>query len=130
MTILDVFQLALSGALFTLIWLVQLLIYPSFKLAFQNFSECMLHHQNRISWVVIPLMTGELIVTVMQKNVILIGIVGLIWLSTAFIQVPLHKKLLNNSPELVERLIQSNWIRTILWTIKLLIVLRTAIHTL
>lgn len=130
MTILDVFQLALSGALFTLIWLVQLLIYPSFKLASQNFSECMLHHQNRISWVVIPLMTGELIVTVMQKNVILIGIVGLIWLSTAFIQVPLHKKLLNNSPELVERLIQSNWIRTILWTIKLLIVLRTAIHTL
>lgn len=130
MTILDVFQLALSGALFTLIWLVQLLIYPSFKLSSQNFSECMLHHQNRISWVVIPLMTGELIVTVMQKNVILIGIVGLIWLSTAFIQVPLHKKLLNNSPELVERLIQSNWIRTILWTIKLLIVLRTAIHTL
>lgn len=130
MTTLDVYQLALSGSLFSLIWLVQLLIYPSFKLASGNFTDCMLHHQNRISWVVIPLMIGEVIVTVMQKDMILIGIVSLIWISTAFIQVPLHKKLLNNAPENVDRLIRSNWIRTILWTIKLLIVLRTAIHTL
>lgn len=130
MTTLDVFQIALSGSLFTLIWLVQLLIYPSFRLTSQNFTDCMLHHQNRISWVVIPLMIGELIVTVMQKDMALIGIVILIWISTAFIQVPLHKKLLNNSPELVNRLIQSNWIRTSLWTIKLFIVLRTAIHSL
>jgi len=130
MTTIDVLQIAISGALFSLIWLVQLLIYPAFKLRTENFTECMAHHQNRISWVVIPLMITEVMVTVLQKNLVLIGIVSFIWISTAFIQVPLHKKLLNNSTEQVDWLIQSNWIRTILWTVKLLIVLGTAIQTL
>lgn len=129
MSKIDVVQIAVSGALFSLIWLVQLLIYPSFKLAKDNFDVCMVHHQNRISWVVIPLMICELVVTFLQMDLILIGIVAMVWISTAFIQVPLHKRLLK-SREHVEMLIQTNWIRTFLWTLKLFIVLRTAIHTL
>ena len=130
MTQLDLFQIALSGALFSLIWLVQLLIYPSFKLVNQNFSECMLHHQNRISWVVIPLMLAELVVTLLQKNFLLIGLVAGVWISTAFIQVPIHKMLAQNSKEKIDWLIKSNWIRTVLWTLKLFVVLRAAVHTL
>jgi hypothetical protein len=130
MTTVDLLQIAVTGALFSLIWLIQLLVYPSFKLVTDNFHACMLHHQNRISWIVIPFMISEIIITAIQKNVLLIGIVTLIWTSTAFIQVPLHKKLLNNSVEHIDTLIYSNWIRTFLWSIKLFIVLSTTIHTL
>jgi len=130
MTTIDILQIALSGSLFSLIWLVQLLIYPSFRLYDSvNFKECMLHHQNRITYVVIPLMMMEVIVTVIQKDLVLIGIVSAIWVSTAFVQVPLHKRLVASKSD-IDYLIQSNWIRTILWTAKLFIVLRTAIHAL
>ncbi len=43
--------------------------------------------------------------------------VGLIWLSTAFLQVPYHGKLTSGFDQAAYRgLVMTNWIRTILWT--------------
>lgn len=43
----------------------------------------------------------------------------LIWLSTFLIQVPLHNALgVEKDTEAIRRLVQTNWIRTILWTVK------------
>ena len=42
-----------------------------------------------------------------------------IWLSTAALQVPFHNALgAGLVPALVERLSQSNWIRTVAWTVR------------
>ena len=52
-----------------------------------------------------------------------IGLVVLIWLSTAFIQVPCHEKLVKGfDPDAYKRLVQSNWIRTVAWTARGVIV--------
>ena len=46
-----------------------------------------------------------------------IGLVAAIWLSTAFLQVPSHGKLVKAfDPAAHKWLVNSNWIRTIVWT--------------
>ncbi len=118
--------------LVTLIWLVQLLIYPSFSYYDpQIFGTAMVSHQGRISWVVIPLMLTELALAVMEAwtlrtsiSFILLGIVLSIWLTTFLLQVPQHQKLLQGKDERkIQNLIRGNWIRTILWTGKFLTLL-------
>lgn len=44
---------------------------------------------------------------------------GLIWLSTALLQVPLHRALLPGfDPAKIHRLVRSNWLRTVAWTLR------------
>ena len=44
---------------------------------------------------------------------------AIIWISTFAIQVPLHRRLeRGHDAQSVERLIRTNWIRTITWTAK------------
>lgn len=120
----------LTSALFSLILVIQLVHYPCFKyISEEAFSASMRFHQKRISFIVIPLMTSELCISFYQLmqnlkliNLIIILIVILIWLSTAFLQVPLHQKLLlrKNEKE-IEQLVQTNWIRTLLWSLELIL---------
>ena len=43
----------------------------------------------------------------------------LIWLSTAFLQVPLHRRLAAGyDSRTATRLVRSNWVRTIAWTVR------------
>lgn len=47
-----------------------------------------------------------------------------VWASTFFIQVPLHGQLLGGGDQqVIHRLVASNWIRTVLWTVKSLLLL-------
>lgn len=119
---------AVSAALLTLILLVQWLHYPSF--AFydpKSFIEAMAFHQARISWVVVPLMLLELVLAialVWRGPTLLTGaslaVVVTIWAVTFFVQVPLHNQLLAGKDlGLIQELVQGNWIRTGLWTLKL-----------
>jgi len=51
-------------------------------------------------------------------------LLALIWISTALIQVPSHSRLSDGySRTEVERLVTYNWIRTILWTMRLAVLL-------
>lgn len=119
-----------SWALFGLIWIVQLVHYPSFHfVAADRFIAFHRHHTRSISFIVLPLMLMELglgAVLVWQSNldwkyIIALIIVGLIWASTFLIQVPDHNALGEGKDDLlIDRLVKTNWIRTVLWTAKAL----------
>jgi hypothetical protein len=48
-----------------------------------------------------------------------LALLGVIWASTAWIQVPLHRRLaVAPDPAAVERLVRTNWIRTGAWTLR------------
>jgi hypothetical protein len=52
------------------------------------------------------------------------GLVGVVWLSTAVLQVPLHTRLAAGfDPEAITQLVAGNWIRTVAWTLKGLVAL-------
>lgn len=119
-----------SAALFLLIWFVQIVHYPLFRfLDKENFTNGMIFHQRSISYIVMPLMIAELIVSLYhaylgeELSYPILAIVIIIWLTTFFISVPLHNKLLvEKDTAVIEQLISSNWIRTLLWTLKALLV--------
>ena len=132
MPISHLLSLAVSWALFGLIWMVQLVHYPSFRYIedFQAFHQ---HHTSSISLIVAPLMLVELVLTVYLawearfnwQWLVPLAMVLLIWANTFLQAVPLHEELARkaaaDSGELVnsiESLIQVNWPRTILWTLK------------
>lgn len=125
---LTYFNLIFTWLLVGLIWVIQLVHYPSFEfIATDNFLAFHQHHTRSITMIVMPLMLGELGLAVylaQQQKWGLIWLVPLIlvlgiWLSTFLIQVPIHNQLgVGKDSHLIKRLVQTNWVRTILWTIK------------
>ena len=112
-----------------LIWLIQVVHYPLFDdVGEQNYVTYQQRHQSNITYIVGPVMLIEIITAVMLaiypvkgvgNTLVYVGIalVVVIWLSTAFIQVPCHSKLVKGfDPAAYKWLVQSNWIRTIAWT--------------
>ena len=114
------------------IWVIQIVHYPSFHFiekelytAFQKF------HMNKISIIVIPIMLAELITGMMlfldksPKSPFLIisfVILVLIWLITGVFFSKAHNELIAGYQELVvNQLVAMNWIRTLLWTLRLLL---------
>ena len=114
------------------IWVIQIVHYPSFHFiekelytAFQKF------HMNKISIIVIPIMLAELITGMMlfldksSKSPFLtisIIILVLIWLITGVFFTKAHNELIAGYQELVvNQLVAMNWIRTLLWTLRLLL---------
>ena len=136
----ELLQFGISCVLFGIIWIIQIVHYPSFQSYDDStFAEGMRNHQDRISLVIIPFMLLELFIAAYLcytvptvQNQTVMGIVICIWLCTFTIHVPLHRELLLNgkNPQYIRRLVTTNWIRTILWTLKLFIVLSTTIHSL
>ena len=108
------------------IWLVQVLVYPNFRLfdsiPFQKFHR---FHTDRITWVVAPVMAIELITGLLLciyqsgpiyfLNFILVLIT---WILTGALSVPIHRQLENGLHGKVNLLIWSNWPRTITWTLR------------
>ena len=115
------------------IWTIQIVHYPSFhyidKLSFTNFHH---FHERRISIIVMPLMLIELTTSTalyinnMSSIVFALNllIVVLIWCSTFFIQVPIHSILSEKKDKkLIEKLVNTNWIRTFLWSMRMLLII-------
>lgn len=114
-----------------LIWVIQLVHYPSFQFcdpskakAFHDF------HCRRISYVVIPLMFAELFSGAWSwwhrdfatVSHIAFGALILIWISTFAIQIPLHNRLAEKMDAgVIQKLVLSNWIRTFLWSFRSLL---------
>lgn len=113
-----------------LIWFVQIVHYPLFgHINPQDFREYEQQHQKRTGRVVAPVMLVELGTGIYLalmigqllgwKGWMMTGLLGLIWASTFLIQVPLHGKLSDGSDAaVIQKLVQSNWIRTIAWSLR------------
>lgn len=126
--LIELIHLLVSSSLVVLIWIMQLLHYPSFRFyASGEFRDGMVFHQREITKIVAPLMMIELaslffLVTTDRPYIIPALFVLGIWACTITMQIPLHQ-ILTQGKELphINRLQKTNWIRTHLWTFKFLI---------
>jgi hypothetical protein len=129
-----IFNLVVSSFMVGLIWLIQLVSYPLFSYVnVRDFQKYHSLHVKKITPLVALAMIFEagialiLLIFIPEISVGLLvintSLVCLIWVSTAFIQIPYHQRLEFSKNQILytEKLIKTNWIRTILWTFKLII---------
>ena len=122
------------------IWVIQLAHYPAFffidKLQYLNFQK---FHMNRISIIVIPIMLLEIITGIiylfyfyqLDDIYFLISFIFLIiiWISTAIFFTRIHQSLLNGFDRVeISKLVRYNWHRTILWTVRLILLSVTTLN--
>ncbi len=109
-----------------LIWVIQVVHYPLFKIVGQqNFVAYHDRHMALISWVVGPLMlveissAGLLLILGERSGLFVTSLVGLavVWASTMFLQIPLHQRLTHGyNFSVIDRLVVTNGWRTFGWT--------------
>ena len=122
--------------MFGAILIVQVVHYPLFSgVGVERWAAYEAAHQTRITWVVGPAMLLELgtaVALVWMRPTGLplwmlwsgLVLVGVIWASTAFVQVPLHNTLMVGfDGDAHARLVGTNWIRTVAWTLRTVLVL-------
>ena len=112
-----------------LIWMVQVVHYKMFdRVGAEQFARYEADHNRLIT----PIVGIPMLVEIATAGALLFGappwfprwaawtgiaMVGLIWLSTAILQVPCHSRLMSGFDESTyQRLVATNWIRTALWT--------------
>ncbi len=123
---------ALLTAMMTgVIWFVQILHYPLMRrLGRDSFVEYEREHTRLAGLMIAPLMIAELataglvllatLTTPLATGLIVnLGALVAIWALTFLVSVPLHRKLCDTFDQAVlRRLIQTNWWRTALWTVR------------
>ena len=121
-----ILRLLFDFGLLVLIWIVQRIIYPSFL--HYNPKNLISWHKvytSRLSFIVMPLMLGQLGISIYQLiieinlyTVLSIIIIIVIWVSTFLQFVPIHAQISkgNASQKMLDSLVKKNWIRTFLWT--------------
>jgi len=117
--------LSIDFAMFVLIGLVQVVVYPVFReIPPDRFAQWHPRYCNLIGWFVLPLMLGQLIDT--ASSCFFVGddlcwaklmAVLLAWSVTFFISAPCHRRLIREgkTDRVVERLIRTNLWRTVAW---------------
>jgi len=119
-----------------LIWFVQLVHYPLMgRVGSEHFVTYEAAHVQRTGWVVIPLMLIELLsafallleggeLVSRPEAALGLALLGGVWASTFFLQVPLHERLGEGfAAPAHERLVRTNAIRTALWSARGVLVL-------
>ncbi|NBV44942.1 MAG: hypothetical protein EBR86_04710 [Planctomycetia bacterium] len=128
---LAVAHLAATAFMVGLIWYVQLVHYPLMaSWPHEDFPRHEAAHRERTGWVVVPMMLAE---GALAAGLVLrrprgvpawlpvAGLLALVMLqaSTFLIQVPCHERLaLGWDGATHAWLVQSNWIRTLLWSLR------------
>ena len=120
-------QTLVDFGMVVVLWLVQLVIYPSLL----RIEPCQLTrwHQAytfRVSFIIMPLMLAQLALAVIAAlsgsatwlDGLVLALVLVCWGLTFFVSVPLHKKIDAGDPSDATRtaLVRTNWPRTWLWT--------------
>ena len=119
-----------TWAMVGLIWFVQRVHYPAHALVpAEAFTRYQAEHVRRTGPVVAPLMAVELLTTAWLCWNPPPGVSGWLpwaglttvavnWASTAFLQIPRHRRLgLGCDAEAARTLVSTNWIRTVAWTL-------------
>ena len=124
-------QVVGSVGMFGVIWIVQLVHYPLMRfVSAEQIARFETAHRVRISWVVGPLMLIEGVCVLAFLFAAPAGLPG--WLpwagataesvaigTTVLVSAPLHEKLnAQFDSATLDRLIATNWIRTIAWTVR------------
>ena len=126
-------HLALASIMVGVIWVIQLVHYPSFRFTDrEKYVSFQIFHMRNISFIVVPVMileflSGLLLVLYHSNYESLLRIsfilLLIIWLVTALFFAQIHQKLSKGYDEtLVRNLVSLNWIRTLLWTIRTIII--------
>ena len=114
------------------IWVIQLLHYPSFHFINEKkYVDFQHFHMERISFIVIPVMIIELASALLlayffqsSLTIILLALVLGVWLITFIFFTNMHQKLTNGYDRTtVDSLVKINWSRTALWSLRLIILL-------
>ena len=124
-------NLILASFLTGLIWFVQIVHYPIFtKVPATHFISFQTTHMQTTGYVVAAPMLLELAASAALLlypfpgnlnwlNYAAFTCVGLIWLVTFFVSVPIHNELVTGFQQtLIQKLVATNWLRTIAWTIR------------
>jgi uncharacterized membrane protein len=119
-----------------LIWFVQVVHYPLFgEVSPDRFASYEQRHTRLTSRVVLAPMLVEMATAIWLVWRLPEGTSGwmpwsglvlvlVIWLSTFLLQVPQHRRLVNGfDPTAHRRLVRTNWIRTVAWSVRGLVVL-------
>ena len=126
-----IWKLLIDFGLVILIWMTQLVVYPSFT-HFQV-SDLVSWHQKyttAVSIIVMPLMIGQVALhtyVISQSfnwlKLVVAILIGLAWVNTFFFAVPLHNKIGVGEEVLqsAKDLVQTNWYRTALWSVVFLL---------
>ena len=128
-------QAVASAAMCGLIWFVQVVHYPLFaRVAGDSSAGFADENQARTGPVVIPFMLVEGLTAAIiawspppgvPRALAIAGLAAVIaiWLSTACVQMPLHARLSREGHSLtaVAALVRSNWMRTLLWSLRAVI---------
>jgi len=118
------------------IWIVQTVHYPLFaRVGVDEFREYAEGHERRITPVVGIAMPVEAVTAVLllrftpagvDRSLLVLGAILLvpIWLSTALLQVPAHRRLsAGYDDRAASKLVLTNWLRTSLWSVRSVLIL-------
>ena len=128
-----IIHLIATSVMVGVIWIIQLVHYPSFHfIELKQYTTFQRFHMSRISYVVIPAMVTELftliliIIAMDQIDTLVLAsaiLLIFIWLITAVFFSGVHQKLtLGYDQTVVDKLVKLNWGRTLLWTLRLLLI--------
>ena len=128
-----IIHLIATSVMVGVIWTIQLVHYPSFHfIELKQYTTFQRFHMSRISYVVIPAMLTELftliliIISMDQIDTLVLAsaiLLIFIWLITAVFFSGVHQKLtLGYDQTVVDKLVKLNWGRTLLWTLRLLLI--------
>lgn len=128
-SLLFVLQLASTWTMVGVIWFVQVVHYPLLaSVGIDGFAEYERENCRRTGYVVIPPMLVELVTAFLMLVYPPRGTPGwacyaglallvTIWLSTFALQAPCHARLSAGfDPRLHRRLVRTNWLRTVAWS--------------
>lgn len=132
---LIVVNLVATAFMTGVIWCVQMAHYPLMSgWPHDDFGRWEAMHRSRIGGVVVPAMLVEgiaaaAIIARRPPGVPVwmpwaaAGVLLVIWASTFLVQVPLHDRLSSGwDADAHSRLVATNWIRTLLWSLRLALV--------
>ncbi|MGB3775224.1 MAG: hypothetical protein WA951_08210 [Leeuwenhoekiella sp.] len=124
---IDLLRLFSDFGMLVLIWLVQMVIYPSFTFyKKENFLKWHEVYMKNSPLVIIPLMLGQLILVCLQLyfiqntyTLVSLAIVFILWGHTFYQFAPLHNAIKNdlNPAKITSELVKFNWWRTFFWTV-------------
>ena len=130
------FQCFFTFMLTGLIWCIQSIHYPLFHLVDrEKFCDFARQYQKRVSLVLAPFLVMECFFAILMLTVaragecriltfILFALLLVIWLSTFCLQIPEHTALSKEfSHKNLRKLILTNWIRTIVWSLRSILLL-------